>query len=147
LPARSAPTPSSSSDTLGARGVKTFYDNDFKHELWGAFLPAKFHEIFGRESDYVIVLVSKNYVDRMWPRSESKIIIERALNDTSGFLLPIRFDGSLLEGIPLEATGYLAADTHKPAEVVRIVCEKLGLPRPAKASQVPPPQHANLLGT
>lgn len=131
---------------LDARGVTTFYDNDFKHELWGAFLPAKFHEIFGRETDYVIVLVSRGYIERMWPRSESKIIIERALKDTSGFLLPIRFDESLLDGVPLEATGYLDASSHKPAEVVRLVCEKLGLPRPAKASDVPPPQHANLTG-
>src|SRR5258708_1173493 len=84
---------------LSRRGVKTLYDYDYKWELLGEFLPAKFHEIFSEQSDYVAMLISKDYVDRVWPRHESKVIIDRALKAETAFILPIRFDDTELKGL------------------------------------------------
>lgn len=131
---------------LQARGVKTFYDYNFKAELLGEFLPAKFHEIYGDQTDYAAILLSKDYVDRVWPRQESKIIIEKMMNTKSAFVLPILFDDTILPGLT-SAVGNADARTQTAGEIANIIADKLGAPPLAKLSHVPPPHHTNLSDT
>lgn len=131
---------------LQSRGVATFYDYDFRAELLGAFLPAKFHEVFGSEADYVAVLISKDYKDRVWPRHESQIIIDKMINSKKDFILPIRFDDSIVPGV-VGSIGHADARTQTAAEIANIIADKLGAPALAKLSHAPPPHHTNLFGT
>ena len=129
---------------LERRGVKTFYDYDHKPDLLGEFLPAKFHEIFGEQSDYVAILVSKDYIERMWPRHESRIIIDRMMQSKKAFVLPVRFDDTTIPGL-VNSIGHADARHESAAEIAATICDKIGVPKLAKLSHAPPPQHTNMM--
>jgi hypothetical protein len=128
------------------RGIKTFYDYDHRPDLLGEFLPAKLNEIFGDQSDYVAVLISKDYVERVWPRHESKAIIDRMMQTDRAFVLPIRFDDTMLPGL-VNSIGHADAREQSAAEIATIICDKVGAPKLAKLSDAPPPQHTNMMDT
>jgi TIR domain len=133
-------------NSLQAKGVAVFYDNDFRHELWGENLAHKFFDIFGADIDSAIVLVSKDYVERVWPRYEASILIDRQLKSQGAFILPIRFDDSVLKGL-VDTTHYERAETLSPEGAALLFCRKQNIDlSKLKASAVPPPQMTALLG-
>jgi len=83
---------------LHACGQRVFFDRF--EELWGEDLAAKLHEVYGSQSRYCVVLVSRHYVEKPWTNHERRILLARSLRDRSPFLLPIRIDDSELPGLP-----------------------------------------------
>lgn len=131
---------------LQSKGVATFYDNLFRHELWGEQLHEKFHDIFGGQADYAIVLISKEYVERIWPRYEGRIILDHAMKVEGAYILPIRFDEAVLKGLP-DTVHYEKASEMSPEQISVLVCKKLGINLSGlKASSVPPPQMVGMFG-
>ena len=92
------------------------------------------------------MFVSNEYVSRLWPIHERRAILSRAVQERQEYVLPVRFDGSSVPGLPT-ATKYLSADEHSPAELATRIAEKLGMsPFAGKASAVPPPRMTSLTG-
>lgn len=133
---------------LSRYGIAHFYDADNEAHLWGKNLAEEFHGIYTSKSRFVLMLVSKEYIEKQWCRHERRSAIAEGLKRKEEFILPLRFDDTWPPpGMP-EDTGYQDASKKTAAEIVAIIAEKLGISLYAgKASSVPPPQSSSWIGT
>lgn len=106
---------------LSALGIRVFYDSYELSELWGKDLYTYLADIYSNKSMYVMVFVSKHYVEKRWTKHEFKFINERIFKSDTEYLLPIFLDDTSLLGIPL-TQGYLCNKT--PYEVAVTFAKK-----------------------
>jgi hypothetical protein len=78
-------------------GYSVFYD-EFE-ELWGEDLSVKLHEVYGKQSRFCVIFVSKHYLKKPWTNVERKVVLARAMQHDATYLLPIRLDDSDLPGL------------------------------------------------
>ncbi len=131
---------------LQNRGVSVFYDGFATVQLWGKNLAEEFQDVFENRADYVVMFISEAYVERVWPRYERQSSLSRAVQNKGEYILPVRFDDTLVPGLPT-AIKYEQACDHTPAELAAMIAEKLGIKRfEGKASDVPPPRMTSLTG-
>ena len=92
------------------------------------------------------MFISKEYVEKAWPRHERRSILSRAVQEKSEYVLPVRFDDAPVPGLP-DSIKYERAKDHTPQELASMIAEKLGLkPFAGKASDVPPPRMTSPTG-
>ena len=92
------------------------------------------------------MFISKEYVTKVWPNFERQAIISRAVKERQEYVLPVRFDDTVVSGLPTD-TAYLLANDYSPAGLAALIAEKLGInPFSGKASDVPPPRMTSLTG-
>ena len=131
---------------LQARSIAVFYDGFEIIQLWGRNGTEAFHEAFAGQAAYVVMCVSKAYVEKAWPRHERRSALSRMIEEKSEYVLPVRFDDTQVPGLP-EDVIFLYANQFTPAELSVLVAEKLGVrPFAGKASDVPPPMMTSLTG-
>lgn len=131
---------------LQRKGVAVFLDSIFKADLWGKDLAEEFVRIYSKDANYVLMLISKDYLESEWTRLERRSAISRALKEKKEYILPVKFDDSWPEGIPT-TTAYEMANDLTPAQLAALLCRKLGINlQLSKASDVPPPQLLSNLG-
>jgi hypothetical protein len=126
---------------LHARGHSVFFDRF--EELWGQDLAVKLHEIYGRQSRYCVVLVSRHYLEKPWTNHERRILLARSLGDASPFLLPIRVDGSELPGLP-GVIAYKDLRVDSLDDIFASLEALLHKPPARAAAAVPPPRRGPL---
>lgn len=85
---------------LQSRGVAIFYDNFAKPTLWGKDGMEFFHQVFAANSAYVVMFISAEYVSKSWPRHERRSALSRALIEQGEYVLPVRFDDTVVPGLP-----------------------------------------------
>ena len=97
-------------EELNYRGISVYYDADDQANLWGRDLGQYFKEVFQDKCRYCIVFASKEYATKMWPTFELENLLQKATEGRSDFILPVRFDKTVIPGIPIPgATSTLAA--------------------------------------
>lgn len=141
-------------DGLQQAGVKCFFDELFKTQLWGSDLAATFDQVFRKDARYAVVLVSEAYVASAWTNHERMSIQARTIEERGGYLLPLRIDDSELPGLS-PSVGYVDTRETEIAEVIKLLLEKLAIPEDRQAvvkrcpSRVPrsPAELQRLLGT
>lgn len=119
-------------DHLKSHGVTVFYDAYAKVTLWGKNLYEHLTEVYSARSRYTVVFVSEHYAAKVWATVERRAAQSRALNETYEYILPVRFDDTPIAGL-LPTTGYLDLRELEPADLGRLIIEKLaehGRPRP-----------------
>jgi hypothetical protein len=85
---------------LDESGVKVFYDDFERADLWGKNLAEHLHRVYSKTARYCVVFVSKSYADKAWPRHELRSALERAIQQMgSEYVLPIRLDDTELPGL------------------------------------------------
>jgi hypothetical protein len=132
---------------LKAHGVRVFYDDFEKTNLWGKDLQAHLVKVYMHWARYAVVFVSASYRDKVWTRHELKAVLARALEERGEYVLPVRLDDTKLEGL-LPTIGYLDLRQSTPREVCIRICEKLGVgSRGRKADAVPSPWSPQLSGS
>ena len=52
---------------LQKRSLAVFYDGFEKVQLWGKNGVEAFHDAFARQSAYVVMFISREYVEKAWP--------------------------------------------------------------------------------
>lgn len=131
---------------LGTYGIAYFYDAENEAELWGKNLAEEFQRIYSKKAQFVLMLISQEYLDKQWCRHERRSAIAEALGRDSEFILPVRFDGAWPDGIPADMH-YVDGNKKTAPEVASMIAEKLGiLLFKGKASSVPPPKLASWIG-
>ena len=131
---------------LQARGIAVFYDDFEKTALWGKDLGEELQAVYENKSGWVILFVSKDWVEKAWTRHERRAALSRAIQEPREYVLPVRFDDTSVPGLP-DSVFYLQAKDHSPAELAAFIAKKLGVkPFAGKASQVPPPRMTSLVG-
>lgn len=68
-------------------------------------------DIYFNKVEYVMVFVSKHYIEKRWTKHEFKFINERMFKSYTEYLLPVLLYDTSLLGIPL-TQGYLCNKTH-----------------------------------
>ena len=131
---------------LQSRGISIFYDEFELVSLWGKDLVEEFQDVYENSADLVVMFISEHYVEKDWPIHERRSILSRAVQERTGYVLPVRFDDTPVPGLP-SSISYVPAEKHTPPELAAIIAEKIGIGRfEAKASDVPPPRMTSLIG-
>ena len=124
---------------LEKRAIAVFYDGFERVRLWGRSGTEEFHKAFARQSAYVVMFISQAYVEKAWTRHERQSALSRMIHEQEEYILPVRFDDTLVPGLPADVI-YERASEHTPAQLSAMIADKLGIrPFDGKASQIPPP--------
>jgi hypothetical protein len=131
---------------LVARHIAVFYDEFQANALWGKDGAEYFHQIYSRDTQYVVMFISEAYVAKAWTRHERRSAISRQMTDDAEYILPVRFDNTPVPALP-DTLQYLPADRYTPAELAIEIAKKIGVsPTAGKASDVPPPTSGAMTG-
>ncbi|MDD3764513.1 MAG: TIR domain-containing protein [Nevskiales bacterium] len=111
-------------------GIAVFYDQFEQHDLWGKDLYETLRSIYTRECRYCLLVLTSNYLTKMWAIFERRQIIDRLAHEHgSDCVLPVRLDG-FDEEIPglSGGIGYLSCKSAEAAYVVEMLSRKLASP-------------------
>jgi hypothetical protein len=109
---------------LKARGVRCFYDADEEIELWGKYLAEELPAIYGEQAAAVVIFVSAEYASRDWTRHERRAALGRAVRERREYVLPARFDDTLLPGL-LPDVSYVDLRGRTPQHFAAMIAAKL----------------------
>ena len=110
---------------LRDRGVRVFFDDYEKAELWGKDLYAHLDEVYQHLCRYCILFASREYAEKVWTNHERRSAQARALEAKGEYLLPARFDDTPIPGLP-NTIHYIDLNRTTPGELAALVSEKLG---------------------
>ena len=113
-------------EELDYRGIRVYFDKFDQANLWGTDLREHFANLFRNECQYCVVFSSQEYATKMWPTLEMENILARVMNDKGAYILPIKFDDTIIPGIPY-TIGYLDARKLTPVEISQLAAQKLGV--------------------
>lgn len=111
-------------EELAKHRVKAFFDEENTIRLWGKNLVEEFQRIFMTDSNAVVMFISKEYAEKEWPRHERRSALTRALRERREYVLPVRFDDTVLPGLDPDAL-YLPLNVRSPAQLAKEILEKL----------------------
>jgi hypothetical protein len=107
-------------------GVRIFYDDYERVDLWGKDLYSHLDEVYRKKSKYCVVFVSKFYKRKLWTNHERESAQARAFKSRTEYILPARFDDIKIPG--MRATrGYIDLRTTTPEQLADMLLAKLGL--------------------
>ena len=111
---------------LQGRGISVFYDDFEQVWLWGKHGTEEFNEVFEHRASLAVMFISKEYVEKAWPRYEKQSILSRAVRERGEYVLPVRFDNTPVPGLPADLI-HLNVEDYAPAKLAAMIAEKLGL--------------------
>ncbi|MCL4400574.1 TIR domain-containing protein [Candidatus Parvarchaeota archaeon] len=113
---------------LKKAGVKVFYDIFFTPDLWGKDLSVKLRDIYHAQSRYCIMIITENYVKKMWTNFERQQAIERLIEQGgSDYILPVRLNDFTGEVPGLsKSIGFLSVSSKNHNRVVSAFLQKIG---------------------
>lgn len=82
--------------------VPVFYDESFEANFLGKAWGKKFREIFAQESRYVVCLLDKHHLEKIWPTFEREHFAPRVADE---HVIPIYLDDTKFIGIPADIVG------------------------------------------
>ena len=106
-------------------GVSVFYDQFERADLWGKNLIDHLARIYQNRSRYVVMFISKYYVEKAWTAHERQHAQARALVAKEEYILPARFDDTEVPGMT-NTVGYVDLRKTTPTEFVVLILRKLG---------------------
>lgn len=119
---------------LTAQGIQHFYDDDQQIAMWGTNQVETLQRIYLQGSSSVVMFVSQEYAEKVWPTAERRATLSRALRERREYVLPVRFDDTVLPGLDPDVS-YLNAGDYSPEQLAAAVVQKLvnlGITVPAK---------------
>lgn len=112
-------------EILHQLGVKIFYDDYERVDLWGKDLYSHLDEVYRKKSKYCVVFVSQFYKRKLWTNHERESAQARAFKSRTEYILPARFDDTKIPG--MRATrGFIDLRTTTPDEFASIIAKKIG---------------------
>ena len=100
---------------LAKHGVRAFFDEENEVTLWGKNLIEEFQRIYMTDSHVVVMFISKEYAEKPWTRHERRSALARALQERREYVLPARFDDTVLDGLDPNL-GYLPLRDRSPQQ-------------------------------
>lgn len=122
-------------DLLTERGVRVFFDEHEKVQLWGKDLYAHLDDIYQNLARHCVLFASAEYDKKVWTNHERRSAQARAIREQGDYLLPARFDDTPIPGIP-DTVGYIDLQKVTPAGLADLIEQKLG---PRETSEFFPP--------
>jgi len=107
---------------LHYNGIRVFFDE--YEDLWGEDMYLHFDDIFQNKARFAVVFGSKEYAQKLWPSHELKSIFARAISQNEAYMLPVRFDDTVIPGIR-PTIKYEDARKISPEELCQKILKKL----------------------
>ena len=115
-------------DWLNRAGIRSFYDDEgMRVRLWGKDLAHELDRVYRLESDVVVVMVSKQYAEKVWTRREFQSALKAPLNAGEPYVLPARFDDTELAELS-PTIAYIDLRHEDPLSFAQKILAKLGRP-------------------
>jgi|GEM_PF-1730687 len=112
-------------EKLKINKVNIYYAPFSEAELIGKNLLDYFQDIYFYKGKYALMVISKDYMQRVWPNYERQVIQSRDLvNMHEEYTIPLRLDDTEITGL-LITIGYLDARKKTIDEIVTILCKKI----------------------
>jgi hypothetical protein len=112
-------------ENLKKSGVRVFYDEFEKSNLWGKDLVQHLDYVYRSKSQYCIIFVSKHYASKIWTNHELKSALARSITQNEEYILPIQLDSTELPGIR-PTVGYISIQTEEDVGAVNdLIIDKL----------------------
>lgn len=112
-------------ESLRELGVRVFYDNFEKVDLWGKNLYEHLDYIYRKAATYAVVFLSEDYAKKVWTTHERRSAQARAFEENTEYILPVRVDDSKVPGF-LPTVGYLDIASVSPGELALLISQKIG---------------------
>lgn len=110
---------------LKKNGVRVFYDEYEKVNIWGKDLYVHLDDIYKNAARYCVLFVPRYYANKLWTNHEHRSAQERALKENTEYILPARFDDIPIPGLR-ETVGYIDLRGRKPENFAGLIIEKVG---------------------
>jgi hypothetical protein len=99
-------------DSLTTLDVPVFYDEMFEANFLGKAWSQQFKEIFAEKSRFVVCILDKYHLSKLWPTFEREHFVPRIADES---VIPIFLDDSKFPGIPQDIVGIkLNFDANDP---------------------------------
>jgi len=121
---------------LQDKGAKVFFAENEKVYLFGKSLTSELDYIFGPYTKFVIPIVSEYYVQKYWTKYEFKTAKREKEKRGFEFILPIRLDNVILEGLE-EDVVYIDLRKEGLLDTAEIMMKKLRNIYPTEEVTVP----------
>jgi hypothetical protein len=106
-------------------GMRVFYDAFYEEQLWGKDLAVFFSKVFQSKARYCVILVSREYTERIWTNHERQHAVARALREKGKeYILPIKVDDSELAGVS-PTLGYISLRNRSIESIAELLLQKL----------------------
>lgn len=79
-------------------GVRVFYDDAEKIDLWGKDLYVHLDWIYRKAARYCVLFASDDYAKKVWTNHERQSAQARAIEENTEYILPVRFDDTEVPG-------------------------------------------------
>ena len=79
-----------------------FFDEYFENNYLGTAWRAQFQRVFGEQARFVVCLLDRHYVAKIWPTFERECFSPRVSEET---VIPIYLDTTAVPGIPKDTVG------------------------------------------
>lgn len=131
---------------LHKKGIKVFYDDFERAKLWGKDLVQHLDEVYRKKAKYCILIISKNYEQKIWTNHELKSALARSIQQQEEYILPVLLDNTEISGIR-PTTGYVRFQNEKDADmIVDLVIKKMNdIYNPIDRSKFSPKWLENIL--
>lgn len=104
-------------------GVKVFYDQFEKANLWGKDLYTYLMDVYMR-AKFCVMFLSKNYANSRWTDHERKAAQSSAFKMSREYILPVRLDHATIDGI-LPVTAYVEWKDEGAEGITHLLLQKL----------------------
>ena len=111
-------------EALTSYGATVFYDRYEEGQVWGEDLDERLADVYGRGAKFVVLFISRHYAEKLWTNRERQLAQARALAEGVTSLLPVRFDDTVLPGLP-GSIAYIDARSTSPGDVAKNIMAKL----------------------
>ncbi len=112
-------------ELLKGNDVSLFYDAYEEATLWGKDLVEHLHQVYSGSARYCVMFIAKFYAEKMWPSHERRSAFERAIETKEEYILPVRFDDTVLPGLR-KTIHYIDLRKKTPEELAVLILKKLG---------------------
>src|SRR3990167_4502591 len=79
-------------DILFNSGIKVFYDEFERVNMWGENLYDYLSDIYNKKAKFCVIFVSKEYKEKIWTNHERENAQARALENKGTYIIPVKFD-------------------------------------------------------
>lgn len=110
---------------LRRQGIRPFYDDYEKVELWGKDLYEHLDWVYQKAARYCVLFASESYEQKIWATHERRSAQARALGSHQEYVLPVRFDDTEIPGIR-GTVQYQDARRVTPGQLAKLIGKKLG---------------------
>lgn len=109
---------------LRAKSLRVFYDMFYQADLIGEDLSRLLAKIYRQASRFCVVLISKHYPQKSWPKFELSHAQDRAIFGHSAYLIPVRLDSTPVDSISA-TVAYIDLRHNSIEHAVELITEKI----------------------